>query len=165
MPGSRFRNAGRIVRPDELGRLGSAESSPAFAGECRFHTIYADPPWRFQNRSEKMAPEHKRLSWYATMTMDESFELPVATIAAEKSHLYLWCTNPCSQKGLETMQRWGSSYKSKIVWSKIRKDGGLDGCGVGFYCKNVTELVLFGIREKDNRMLKATPTQVNLVRY
>jgi len=140
-----------------------AESLLAYAGDTRFRTIYADPPWRFVNRTGKMAPEHRRLSRYATMTMEEIYELPVATIAAEQSHLYLWCPNALLAEGLETMRRWGYTYKSNLVWYKIRKDGGPDGRGVGFYFRNVTELVLFGIRGKNNRTLKPGRTQVNLL--
>jgi N6-adenosine-specific RNA methylase IME4 len=110
-----------------------------------------------------MAPEHRRLSRYSTMTLDEILELPVAAVAAEKSHLYLWCPNALVAEGLETMRRWGFLYKSNIVWYKIRKDGGPDGRGVGFYFRNVTELVLFGIRGKDNRTLQGGRTQVNLI--
>ena len=62
-------------------------------GGRRFHTILADPPWQFQNRTGKMAPEHKRLSRYGTMTLEEICALPVADIAAEPSHLYLWVPN------------------------------------------------------------------------
>jgi N6-adenosine-specific RNA methylase IME4 len=115
------------------------------------------------NRTGKMAPEHKRLSRYGTMTMEEIYELPVATIAAEKSHLYLWCPNALLAEGLETMRRWGYTYKSNLVWYKVRKDGGPDGRGVGFYFRNVTELVLFGIRGKNNRTLQPGRTQVNLI--
>jgi N6-adenosine-specific RNA methylase IME4 len=135
----------------------------AYAGEARFQTIYADPPWRFQNRTGKMAPEHRRLSRYSTMTLDDIFELPVATIAAEKSHLYLWVPNALLAEGLETMRRWGYVYKSNLVWYKIRKDGGPDRRGVGFYFRNVTELVLFGIRGKNNRTLKAGRTMPNII--
>ena len=110
-----------------------------------------------------MAPEHKRLSRYTTMTLEEILELPVATIAAEQSHLYLWVPNALLAEGLETMRRWGFTYKSNIVWYKIRKDGGPDRRGVGFYFRNVTELVLFGIRGKNNRTLKPARTMPNLI--
>jgi N6-adenosine-specific RNA methylase IME4 len=66
-------------------------------------------------------------------------------------------------EGLEVMRRWGFTYKSNLVWYKIRKDGGPDGRGVGFYFRNVTELVLFGIRGKNNRTLNPGRTQVNLL--
>jgi N6-adenosine-specific RNA methylase IME4 len=147
----------------ELLDLPPAESLLLYADDTRFRTIYADPPWRFMNRTGKMAPEHKRLSRYSTMTMDEIYELPVATIAAEQSHLYLWVPNALIAEGLETMKRWGYEYKSNLVWYKIRKDGGPDRRGVGFYFRNVTELVLFGVRGKNNRTLKAGRTMPNLI--
>ena len=164
MPGSSLRNTGGIIRSGRVGeQLSPAESLLKFARGQRYQTIYADPPWRFQNRTGKMAPEHKRLSRYSTMTLEEIFELPVATIAAEKSRFYLWCPNALIAEGLETMRRWGFAYKSNLVWYKIRNEGGPDGRGVGFYFRNVTELVLFGVRGKDNRTLRAGRTQVNLI--
>lgn len=129
----------------------------------KFGTILADPPWQFMNRTGKMAPEHKRLKRYGTMTLQEIKELPVPLLAADKSHLYLWVPNALLQSGLDTMAAWGFEYKSNIVWYKIRKDGGPDGRGVGFYFRNVTELLLFGIRGKGNRTLPPGRRQVNLV--
>jgi len=126
-----------------------------------FKTILADPPWQFQNRTGKVAPEHKRLSRYGTMSLDEIKELPVADIAAETAHLYLWVPNALLPDGIAVMQAWGFQYKSNIVWHKIRKDGGSDGRGVGFYFRNVTELILFGVRGKNARTLKPGRTQVN----
>ena len=111
-----------------------------------FGTIMADPPWRFANRTGKMAPEHKRLKRYNTMTFQEIIELPIAQIVLPQSHLYLWIPNALLAEGLEVMRRWGFTYKTNLVWYKIRKDGGPDGRGVGFYFRNVTELVLFGVR-------------------
>jgi N6-adenosine-specific RNA methylase IME4 len=128
----------------------------------KFRTILADPPWRFQNRTGKMAPEHRRLMRYSTMTIQEIKELPVYMFAADKAHLYLWVPNALLQWGLDTMNAWGFEYKSNLVWYKIRKDGGPDGRGVGFYFRNVTELVLFGIRGQNNRTLDAGRRMVNL---
>ena len=126
-----------------------------------YTTILADPPWQFQNRTGKMAPEHKRLLRYPTMELKEIMELPVPKLAAAKSHLYLWVPNALLQEGLKVMAAWGFTYKSNLVWYKIRKDGGPDGRGVGFYFRNVTELVLFGVRGS-MRTLKPGRTQVNL---
>ncbi len=127
-----------------------------------FFTILADPPWRFENRTGKMAPEHQRLLRYPTMTMEEIFELPVNRLAAARAHLYLWVPNALISEGLEVMKRWGFTYKTNLVWYKIRKDGGPDGRGVGFYFRNVTELVLFGIRGS-MRTLDAGRTQTNVL--
>lgn len=135
----------------------------AFAGEQRFGAVLADPPWRFVNRTGKMAPEHRRLSRYRTMTTDEVCTLPVASIAADRAHLYLWVPNALLPDGLKVMEAWGFSYKSNIVWHKVRKDGGSDGRGVGFYFRNVTELLLFGVRGKNARTLGAGRRQVNLL--
>ena len=117
-----------------------------FCGNKKYSTIYADPPWRFQNRSGKVAPEHKRLNRYETMSLKDIKKLPVSEIAAEKSHLYLWVPNALLPEGLEVMEAWGFQYKSNLIWEKVRKDGQPDGRGVGFYFRNVTEIVLFGIR-------------------
>jgi len=133
----------------------------AKANGRNFKTILADPPWQFQNRTGKVAPEHKRLSRYSTMTLDDIKELPVSNIAADTAHLYLWVPNALLPDGIAVMQAWGFQYKSNIVWHKIRKDGGSDGRGVGFYFRNVTELILFGVRGKNARTLKPGRTQVN----
>jgi len=127
-----------------------------------FSTILVDPPWRFQNRTGKMAPEHKRLRRYATMTFEEIAALPVRTYARIPSHLYLWCPNALVGEALEIMRAWGFTYKTNIVWYKIRKDGGPDGRGVGFYFRNVTELLLFGVKGS-LRTLRPGRTQVNLI--
>lgn len=129
-----------------------------------FGTILADPPWQFQNRTGKMAPEHRRLSRYGTMTLDTIKALPVSKVAAEKAHLYLWVPNALLPEGLQVLEAWGFTYKSNIVWHKIRKDGGPDGRGVGFYFRNTTELVLFGVRGKDVRTLAPGRRQVNILK-
>ncbi len=123
--------------------------------------VLADPPWQFVNRTGKMAPEHRRLSRYGTMGLAEIAALPVAEIAAPVAHLYLWVPNALLPEGLSVMQAWGFRYKSNIVWHKLRKDGGSDGRGVGFYFRNVTELLLFGVRGKNARTLQPGRTQVN----
>jgi N6-adenosine-specific RNA methylase IME4 len=128
-----------------------------------FQTILADPPWQFQNRTGKVAPEHKRLNRYATLSLDQICELPVSTVTKEPAHLYLWVPNALLPDGLKVMAAWGFSYKSNIVWHKIRKDGGSDGRGVGFYFRNVTEILLFGVRGKSARTLAPGRRQVNML--
>jgi N6-adenosine-specific RNA methylase IME4 len=132
-----------------------------FLAGRKFGTILADPPWQFQNRTGKVAPEHRRLSRYGTLLLDEIKALPVATAAAPIAHLYLWVPNALLPEGLAVMQAWGFQYKSNLIWHKIRKDGGSDGRGVGFYFRNVTELILFGVRGKNARTLPPGRKQVN----
>jgi N6-adenosine-specific RNA methylase IME4 len=129
-----------------------------------FGTVLADPPWRFQNRTGKVAPEHRRLNRYGTMTLDEIMALPVANVLADRAHLYLWVPNALLLEGLKVLEAWGFEYKSNIVWHKVRKDGGPDGRGVGFYFRNTTELVLFGVRGKNARTLAPGRRQVNILK-
>jgi N6-adenosine-specific RNA methylase IME4 len=133
----------------------------SFTDGREFGTILADPPWRFQNKTGKVAPEHRRLSRYGTMSFEEIETLPISGIAAPVCHLYLWCPNALLPQGLSAMRSWGFTYKSNIVWHKVRKDGGSDGRGVGFYFRNVTELLLFGTRGKNARTRSAGRRQVN----
>ncbi len=128
----------------------------------KYGTILADPPWRFGNRTGKMAPEHRRLARYQTMTFEEIADLPIGELALPQSHLYLWIPNALIAEGLDIMRAWGFQYKTNIVWYKIRKDGGPDGRGVGFYFRNVTELVLFGVRG-NLRTREAGRRQVNII--
>jgi N6-adenosine-specific RNA methylase IME4 len=143
--------------------LSAGEDLLRFAHGLRFGTILADPPWQFTNKTGKVAPEHKRLSRYGTMKLGEISGLPIPEIAASTSHLYLWCPNAMLPDGLAVMKAWGFTYKSNIVWHKVRKDGGSDGRGVGFYFRNVTELILFGVRGKNARTLAPGRRQVNLL--
>jgi len=150
----------KLPVPDGMTEI---DSLLTFAASKRFSTILADPPWRFTNRTGKMAPEHRRLSRYRTMTMEEIAALPVAQIAAPVTHLYLWVPNALLPWGLQVMHAWGFDYKSNLIWHKLRKDGGSDGRGVGFYFRNVTEMLLFGIRGKNARTLAPGRRQVNYI--
>lgn len=132
-----------------------------YVGGRRFATVLADPPWQFVNRTGKVAPEHRRLSRYGTMTLSEIAALPVAAALAPVAHLYLWVPNALLPEGLAVMSAWGFSYKSNIVWHKLRKDGGSDGRGVGFYFRNVTEMLLFGVHGRNARTLPPGRSQVN----
>jgi N6-adenosine-specific RNA methylase IME4 len=138
-----------------------ATSLLRFARGRKFRTVLADPPWRFINRTGKMAPEHRRLSRYGTLTVEQIGALPVGEIVSPTAHLYLWVPNALLPDGLAVMKSWGFTYKSNIVWHKVRKDGHSDGRGVGFYFRNVTELILFGVRGKNARTEAPGRRQVN----
>lgn len=144
-------------------QISPAREFAAFAAGRKFKTVLADPPWQFQNRTGKVAPEHKRLNRYGTLSLEEIKALPVCDAVADAAHLYMWVPNALLPDALEVMKAWGFGYKSNIVWHKLRKDGGSDGRGVGFYFRNVTELLLFGIRGKNARTLQPGRTQVNYI--
>lgn len=133
---------------------------PGLSGE--YGTIMADPPWQFDNRTGKVAPEHRRLRRYPTMDLSGICALPVAAHSAPRSHLYLWVPNALLREGFQVLDAWGFKYKTTLTWFKVRKDGGPDGRGVGFYFRNVTETVLFGVRGS-MRTLAPGRRQVNLL--
>lgn len=134
-----------------------------FANGKKYKTILADPPWQFTNRTGKVAPEHKRLNRYPTMPLEEICRLPVEKIIDETSHLYLWVPNALLPEGLSVLEAWGFQYKTNLIWYKTRKDGGPDRRGVGFYFRNVTEILLFGIRGKNARTLQPGRSQENII--
>lgn len=152
-----------ITRMAKITSIVETNPSEDLIGKAKgpYSTILADPPWQFQNRTGKVAPEHRRLLRYPTMELKEIMQLPIPKLAAAKSHLYLWVPNALLLEGLKVMEAWGFTYKTNIVWYKVRKDGGPDGRGVGFYFRNVTELLLFGVRGS-MRTLQPGRTQVNL---
>jgi N6-adenosine-specific RNA methylase IME4 len=143
------------LRPDQL-------PAPLPWIDGGFQTVLADPPWRFANRTGKVAPEHRRLDRYSTMDLEAIKALPVARHAAKNAHLYLWVPNALLPDGLSVMEAWGFRYISNIVWAKRRKDGGPDGRGVGFYFRNVTEILLFGVKGS-MRTLAPARSQVNML--
>ncbi|GBF07115.1 MT-A70 family protein [Deinococcus aerius] len=130
----------------------------------KYATILADPPWQFINRTGKVAPEHRRLSRYPTLDLEAIKAIPVAGAAAPTAHLYLWVPNALLPEGLEVMSAWGFTYKTNLIWHKVRKDGEPDGRGVGFYFRNTTEIILFGVRGKDARTLAPGRRQVNILK-
>lgn len=138
------------------------EPPPLPSVDGGFKTILADPPWRFVNRTGKVAPEHRRLDRYSTMELEDIKSLPVEAAAAANAHLYLWVPNALLPEGLKVMEAWGFRYVSNIIWAKRRKDGGPDGRGVGFYFRNVTEILLFGVRGS-MRTLQPARSQVNMI--
>lgn len=135
----------------------------ALVGDRRFATVLADPPWQFVNRTGKMAPEHRRLARYATLPLSAIMALPIPELRGPTAHLYLWVPNALLAEGMQVMAGWGFTYKTNLVWYKVRQDGGPDRRGVGFYFRNVTELVLFGTRGRDARTLSPGRRMPNLL--
>lgn len=154
----------RTSRPNPVAPLrSSVEPPPLPRTDGGYQTVLADPPWRFTNRTGKVAPEHRRLDRYSTLDLDAICSLEVASVVADRAHLYLWVPNALLPDGLRVMEAWGFRYVSNIVWAKRRQDGGPDGRGVGFYFRNVTELILFGVRGKNARTLPPARSQVNMI--
>jgi hypothetical protein len=61
-----------------------------------------------------------------------------------------------------TMGKYRAS-QSNIVWHKIRKDGGSDGRGVGFYFRNVTDPLRGPREEREDAPAGADPGELHFV--
>lgn len=99
-----------------------------------FHTILADPPWKYGKGWGWGAGEY-----YNLMTIDEIIQLPVPSITAANAHLYLWSPNGLVPKAILTLEAWGFVYKTMITWVKSRSI-------FGYYFKGHTEQLLFGVK-------------------
>lgn len=100
-----------------------------------FGTVYADPAWQYGNQGTRGSTgDH-----YVGMTVDDICALPVARLAAEKSHLHLWTTNAFLFDAQRVMEAWGYTYKSCYVWVKPQ-------IGMGNYWRVSHEFMLLGVR-------------------
>lgn len=113
----------------------------------RYKTIYADPPWMEAGggKIKRGADRH-----YPLMKTKDIINLPVADIADDNCHLYLWTTNNFLQDALKVIEAWGFKYKTKITWVKsiVEEDGRikLQNAGLGQYFRGLDEVCLFGVK-------------------
>lgn len=112
----------------------------------QFRTILADPPWDIQQSGERGARLH-----YPLMTLDRIRALPVASLAADDAHLWLWVTNATLRAGYDVMETWGFTPRSPLTWIKPR-------LGLGNYLRNATEHLILGTRGRAPVNFRAQPT-------
>lgn len=101
----------------------------------RFATIYADPPWPYDNQATRAATGNH----YPTMTLDEVAAQPVEELAAKNAHLHLWTTNSFLPAALDVIRAWGFTFKGTFIWCKSQM-------GTGNYWRVSHELLLLGVR-------------------
>jgi N6-adenosine-specific RNA methylase IME4 len=118
--------------------------------QARFRTILADPPWEHQQLSgTKGAAAH-----YPLMSLERIKAMPVADLAEDDSHLWLWCTNASLRDGYDVAEAWGFTPRSVLTWVKFR-------LGLGHYLRNSTEHVLFCTRGHAPVQFRSQPTWIN----
>ena len=128
----------------------------------QFGTVLADPPWRFTNRTGKVAPEHGRLHRYKTMPLDQICSLgpQVLDLSDPKSHLYVWVPGALLPWGLRVVAAWGFDYSQVITWRKVTKDGNPDLSCMGFRYRVVNEFMLLGVRGECPSKLHNVPNEI-----
>lgn len=100
----------------------------------RYRTIVADPPWPTGQAGKLGAGQH-----YDLMTVQRILDLPVAELAADDAHLYLWCYPSTRYLAEDVMRAWGFEFKDEFVWGK-------DQMGLGQYFRHAHETLLLGVR-------------------
>ena len=147
-----MRSSGATARPSTTSALwhtSEPEAEPAspYAGcvtrdllalgrrGLRFGTVYADPPWPYQNHAARGAAEDH----YQTMTLEDICGLAVPQLVGARAHLHLWATTAFLAEAFEVIRAWGFTYKSCFVWVKP-----VIGCGN--YWRLAHEMLLLGVR-------------------
>jgi N6-adenosine-specific RNA methylase IME4 len=118
-----------------MGTVTTTSLAPLLEAGERFATIYADPPWRYENTATRAAAG----GHYATMSVEEVCALPVRELAADEAHLHLWTTNAFLLDAFRVIEAWGFEYRSCLVWVK-------PGMGLGNYWRLSHEFLLLGVR-------------------
>ena len=114
----------------------------------KYSIIYADPPWRYNQKGVSGAAEKH----YPTMNIEELCALPVAEISASDSVLFLWTTFPQLPSALQLIKAWGFSYKTVgFVWLKKNRKSDSWLCGMGFWTKGNAEICLLATKGHPKR--------------
>jgi len=115
----------------------------------KFRTILADPPWDIHQKGALGAERH-----YPLMNLERIKRMPVAELAEDNAHLWLWVTNGTLRHGYDVAEAWGFTVRSPLTWIKFR-------LGLGPYLRNTTEHLLFATRGKAPVKFKSQPTWFN----
>ncbi|WP_083450397.1 MT-A70 family methyltransferase [Luteipulveratus mongoliensis] len=114
----------------------------------RYRTILADPPWDIQQRGARGAVAH-----YNLMSLERIKAMPVADLAADDAHLWLWVTNATLRHGYDVAEAWGFTVRSPLTWVKFR-------LGLGNYLRNSTEHLLFATKGDAPVAYRSQPTWI-----
>lgn len=130
---------------------------PAVVGsQTKYQIVYADPAWTFKTYSEKGKEKKSAENHYKCMTIDDIYNLPINEITDDNCVLFLWVTMPLLQEGLETIKRWGFTYKTcAFNWVKKNKKADSYFWGLGYWTRANSELCLLATKGKPKRISKS----------
>jgi N6-adenosine-specific RNA methylase IME4 len=109
-----------------------------------FDLIMADPPWSFDNYSEKGEAKNAKAQ-YLCEGIDWIKAMPVSVLASDNCLLWLWATNPMMREGIATLEAWGFEFKTAGHWVKRTKHGKI-AFGTGYLLRCAGEPFLIGTR-------------------
>ena len=113
-----------------------------------YQIIYADPPWRYDQKGLQGAAEKH----YSTMSLEDICKLPVGSISAKDSILFLWATFPQLPAALRVISAWGFKYKTvAFLWLKKNRKADSWFFGLGFWTRGNAEVCLLATRGHPTR--------------
>ena len=119
----------------------------------KYKVIYADPAWTFKTYSPKGKEKKSAELHYDCMNLEDIFNLPVQSISEDDCVLFLWVTSPMLREGLQTMEKWGFTYKTiGFNWVKRNKIADSWFWGLGYWTRQNSELCLIGTKGKPSRV-------------
>ena len=122
----------------------------------KYSIIYADPPWSFKTRSEKGKEKKSADRHYPCMNIEDIYSLPVGEIAEDDCCLFVCVTYPCLEQGIETIKRWGFTYKTcAFSWIKKNKKSDSLFWGLGYWTRANNEICLLGTKGSPKRVSKS----------
>ena len=107
-----------------------------------FGLIMADPPWSFDNFSQKGEAKNAKAQYDCTPT-DWICDMPVGLLAGKDCLLWLWATNPMLPQAMAVLATWGFAFKTAGTWVK-RTVHGKDAFGTGYVLRSSNEPFLIG---------------------
>jgi len=132
-------------------KLQISRKGELFIEQKKFNIIYADPPWKYDNKGGQGVAENH----YQTMKIDDICSLPVADIADKDCVLFLWTTFPMLAEALQVISAWGFRYKTVgFVWLKQNRIAKTWFFGLGFWTRGNAEICLIATRGKPKRQDK-----------
>lgn len=116
----------------------------------KYDIIYADPPWRYQDRKP---PAGGAEQYYETMVLTDILNMPISSICSENSILFLWATYPLLPEAIQTVKAWGFNYKCvAFTWVKQNKKGQGFFYGLGRWTRGNPEICLLATKGKPKRV-------------
>ena len=117
----------------------------------KYNIIYADPAWTFKLWSNKSG--RKVSDKYDLMSEKDIHILPVNQLADDNCILFMWVTYPNLIEGLETIKKWGFTYKTcGFSWIKKNKKADSFFWGMGYWTRSNSELCLIATKGKPKRV-------------
>lgn len=117
----------------------------------KYQIIYCDPAWQYDDKA--LAGNRGAECKYDVMELSALKLIPIQKIADKNCVLFMWCTFPMLDSGLELINAWGFQYKTvAFTWLKRNKNSSNFFMGMGTWTRSNQEIVLLAVKGKPKRV-------------